>query len=124
MEKLKRFRRKEANRSFLLESKLAAQLSVDASVAHNGICLTVEEVNGNQYKVTTIEETLRKTNAGQWEKGDLINLEPSMQLNDQLDGHLVQGHVDGTGVCIKKEDKRRKYGIHFSIRSLFRLSFN
>ncbi|MDE3184845.1 MAG: riboflavin synthase, partial [Bacteroidota bacterium] len=87
-----------SNRTFYIESELAAQLKIDESLAHNGICLTIENIANNIYQVTAIEETLRKTNAGSWKKGDLINLEPSMQLNDRLDGHLVQGHVDGTGI--------------------------
>lgn len=94
-----------SNRTFYIESELAAQLKVDESLAHNGICLTIENITNNIYRVTAIEETLQKTNAGSWKKGDLINLEPSMQLNDRLDGHIVQGHIDGTGVCVNKTDK-------------------
>ena len=109
-----------SNRTFYIESELAAQLKVDESLAHNGICLTIENIANNIYQVTAIEETLRKTNAGLWKKGDLINLEPSMQLNDRLDGHLVQGHVDGTGICVNKKDKNGsveftfKYDEHFA----------
>ena len=94
-----------SNRTFLIESRLAPQLKVDESVAHSGVCLTVEEIKNNSYKVTAIEETIKKTNLGKWEKGDLVNLEQAMQLNDRLDGHIVQGHVDGTAVCINKSDK-------------------
>ena len=109
-----------SNRTFYIESQLTPALQVDESLAHNGICLTIEEINNNIYRVTAIEETLRKTNAGFWKRGDLINLEPSMQLNDRLDGHLVQGHVDGTGICINKKDKNGsveftfKYDEHFA----------
>jgi len=103
-----------SNRTFLIESSLAWQLKVDESVAHNGVCLTVEEKNNNFYRVTAIEETLKKTNVGQWKKGDLINLEQAMQLNDRLDGHIVQGHVDGTGRCINKTDKNGS--IEFTFR--------
>jgi riboflavin synthase len=109
-----------SNRTFYIESGLTSSLQVDESLAHNGICLTIEEINNNIYRVTAIEETLRKTNAGFWKRGDLINLEPSMQLNDRLDGHLVQGHVDGTGICINKKDKNGsveftfKYDEHFA----------
>ena len=109
-----------SNRTFYIESELAAQLKVDESIAHNGICLTIENITNNLYRVTAIEETLHKTNAGSWKKGNLINLEPSMQLNDRLDGHLVQGHVDGTGVCVNKTDKDGsveftfKYDEHFA----------
>lgn len=94
-----------SNRTFFIESELADQLRVDESLAHNGVCLTIEDVSNNIYKVTAIEETLQKTNAGSWKPGDLINLEQAMQLNDRLDGHIVQGHVDGTGICTNKTDK-------------------
>jgi riboflavin synthase len=69
--------------------------------------------------VTAIEETLRKTNVGNWEKNDLINLEQAMQLNDRLDGHIVQGHVDGTAVCEKKTDKEGSVEFTFSFDSSF-----
>lgn len=94
-----------SNKIFFIESELSNQLKVDESVSHNGVCLTIEEIKGNIYRVTAIEETLKKTNAGNWQENDLINLEQSMQLNDRLDGHIVQGHVDGTGICVKKIDK-------------------
>ncbi len=94
-----------SNRTFFIESELADQLRVDESLAHNGVCLTIEDVFNTIYKVTAIEETLLKTNAGSWKPGDLINLEQAMQLNDRLDGHIVQGHVDGTGICTNKTDK-------------------
>ena len=94
----------KSNRVFHIKSKLASDLKIDESVSHNGICLTVEDIKDNIYKVTAIEETLQKTNAGLWKANDIINLERSMKLNDRLDGHIVQGHVDGTGVCIRRVD--------------------
>lgn len=108
-----------SNRTFLIESRLATQLKVDESVAHNGVCLTVEEINNNIFKVTAIEETLKKANVGQWKKGDLINLEQAMQLNDRLDGHIVQGHVDGTGVCVNKTDKNGSVEFAFKFDKTF-----
>jgi riboflavin synthase len=108
-----------SNKTFFIESHLAGQLKVDESVAHNGVCLTVEEIKDNTYRVTAIEETLRKTNVGNWEKNDLINLEQAMQLNDRLDGHIVQGHVDGTAVCEKKTDKEGSVEFTFSFDSSF-----
>jgi riboflavin synthase len=108
-----------SNKIFFIESNLAGQLKVDESVAHNGVCLTVEEIKNNMYRVTAIEETLRKTNVGNWKKNDLINLEQAMQLNDRLDGHIVQGHVDGTGVCEKKTDKEGSVEFVFSFDSSF-----
>jgi riboflavin synthase len=94
----------KSNRVFHIKSKLASDLKIDESVSHNGICLTVEDIKDNIYKVTAIEETLQKTNAGLWKANDIINLERSMKLNGRLDGHIVQGHVDGTGVCTSREN--------------------
>ena len=71
------------------------------------------------HKVTAIEETLKKTNVGNWKVNDLINLERSMQLNDRLDGHIVQGHVDGTGICIKKSGKDGSTEFTFKFDSSF-----
>jgi riboflavin synthase len=101
---IKKVLTEKSNSVFHIESNLASDLKVDESVSHNGICLTVEEIKDNTYRVTAIEETLQKTNAGLWKANDIINLERSMKLNGRLDGHIVQGHVDGTGVCISRVD--------------------
>lgn len=93
----------QANRVFYIESSIASQLKIDESISHNGICLTIEEIINTIYRVTAIDETLQKTNAGNWKKGDLINLERSLKINDRLNGHIVQGHVDGTSICITKK---------------------
>jgi riboflavin synthase len=95
----------QSNRTFYIRSELASELKIDESVSHNGICLTVENIENDIYRITAIEETLKKTTAGNWEKSDLINLERAMKINDRLDGHIVQGHVDGTGICIHKKNK-------------------
>lgn len=92
-----------SNVDFLIESPLAAELKVDQSVAHNGVCLTVVEINGSQYKVTAIAETLQKTNLGLWQVGDEVNIERSLRVGDRLDGHFVQGHVDATAICTEKQ---------------------
>ena len=94
-----------SNRTFFIKSELSSQLKIDESISHNGVCLTIENIENEIYKVTAIEETLKKTNAGEWKKEDLINLEQAMIFNERLDGHIVQGHVDGTGVCINKKEK-------------------
>lgn len=88
-----------SNKTFWIESQLSAQLKVDQSVSHSGVCLTVEEILNNRHRVTAIDETLQKSALAEWETGSLINLERSMLMNVRLDGHLVQGHVDATGVC-------------------------
>ena len=87
-----------------IKSPLSQELKIDQSVSHNGVCLTVVEINEESYIVTAIKETLEKTNLNTLEKGFWVNLERAMKLGDRLDGHIVQGHVDGTGICKKIED--------------------
>ena len=82
-----------------IASSITQELKIDQSVAHNGVCLTVIAINGNEYTVTAIQETIEKTNLSDWETGDLVNLERAMKLGDRLDGHIVQGHVDQIGIC-------------------------
>lgn len=83
---------------------LAAELKIDQSVAHNGVCLTVVALGDSTYTVTAIKETLDKTNLGELAVGSLVNLERAMILGARLDGHMVQGHVDQTGRCVKVEE--------------------
>ncbi|MBU6158082.1 MAG: riboflavin synthase [Bacteroidetes bacterium] len=92
----------EENLSFIISSPISRELKPDQSVAHNGVCLTVESVEGNQHRITAVKETLDKTNLGSWKVHDKINLERCLSLSDRLDGHIVQGHVDCTGICIQK----------------------
>ncbi|MFH6945978.1 riboflavin synthase [Flavobacterium sp. FlaQc-50] len=82
-----------------VESSITTELKIDQSVSHNGICLTVVAIKDNCYTVTAIEETILKTNIGDWKANDIVNLERGMKLGDRLDGHIVQGHVDQTGTC-------------------------
>lgn len=93
------------NLSFWIESALSANLRIDQSLSHDGVCLTVEEIKGNRHKVTAIEETLLKTNIHGWKESTVINLERCLQINGRLDGHFVQGHVDCTGTCVDKIEK-------------------
>ena len=92
------------NRVFWIKSEISSQLRIDESICHNGICLTVEEILEDTHRITAIQETLAKTNAGEWKVNDIINLERSLLMNGRLDGHIVQGHVDGTGICLAKKD--------------------
>lgn len=92
------------NLTFRIESALAAELKVDQSVSHNGVCLTVTDVADDSYTVTAVDETLKKTNLGRVGPGDRINLERCMPANGRFDGHIVQGHVDQTGVCTAVQD--------------------
>lgn len=91
------------NKTFWISSPIGSQLKVDQSLAHNGVCLTVEAISGNVHTVTAIEETLRKTNLHTLEIGTAINLERCMIMNGRLDGHMVQGHVDCTATCTEKK---------------------
>lgn len=94
-----------SNKSFWVASTLYHELKVDQSLAHDGVCLTVEEIKDNQHRVTAVAETLEKTNLGSWATGKAINLERCLSFNGRLDGHLVQGHADTTGTIISKAEK-------------------
>lgn len=93
------------NKTFWIASSLVKELKVDQSLSHNGVCLTVEEVKGLEHRVTAISETLDKSTLGNWAPGTLVNLERCLALGGRLDGHLVQGHVDATGVCLDRREK-------------------
>ena len=82
-----------------VQSSITNELKIDQSVAHNGVCLTVIAIENDVYTVTAISETIQKTNLGDWKIGDSLNLERAMLLGSRLDGHIVQGHVDQTGIC-------------------------
>lgn len=97
--------KEQSNLIFTIKSKLTPELKIDQSVAHNGVCLTVVDINGMQYKVTAIAETLSKTNLDTLTPGSLVNLERSLLANQRIDGHFVQGHVDTTGVCTEIVNK-------------------
>ncbi|MGZ5287727.1 MAG: riboflavin synthase [Flavisolibacter sp.] len=101
------------NKSFWVESPISAELSVDQSVAHNGVCLTVEAVENGAHKVTAIDETLNKTALHQWQTGSRINLERALVPSGRLDGHFVQGHVDSTATCKKIRDKDGSHVFEF-----------
>jgi riboflavin synthase len=100
-----RIEREGGNVHYSLSSNITHELKIDQSLAHNGVCLTVVAIDGDQYTVTAIQETLDKTALKQWAVGDKINLERAMRLGDRLDGHLVQGHVDEVATCISIEDQ-------------------
>ena len=88
------------NIDFTIESDISKELKVDQSVSHNGVCLTVTETNNNTHTVTAVKETLDKSSLTNFLVNDLINLERAMKLGERLDGHLVQGHVDGVAKCL------------------------
>ena len=93
------------NIHFFIDAPFTHELKVDQSIAHNGVCLTVTEIKNSIYSVTAIQETLNKTNLGNVKVGDIINLERCMLMNGRLDGHIVQGHVDQTGICKSIEEQ-------------------
>lgn len=102
-----------SNKSFWIKSSISPKLKADQSVAHNGVCLTVEEVKKNSHRVTAIAETLDKTNLKDWQDGSVINLERGLRVNDRLDGHFVQGHVDCVAICTSKVQKAGSWEYRF-----------
>jgi riboflavin synthase len=107
------------NKSFWLKSPISAEFKIDQSIAHNGVCLTIEDIQGPLYRVTAVEETLEKTNLGQWFSGTFINLERSMLPSQRVDGHFVQGHVDTTAKCTGIKDRHGSYEFEFRFPKKF-----
>jgi len=102
-----------ANINFTIKSSLATELKIDQSLSHNGVCLTVVNVTENYYSVTAINETLLKTNFKNLNVGDLVNLERAMKMNGRLDGHIVQGHIDQTGICTSVNNQNGSWVFNF-----------
>ena len=110
---------KGSNLSFWVKSPIQEALKVDQSISHNGVCLTVEELENGCHKVTAIAETLSKTNLGKLNVGDLVNLERCMQMNGRIDGHIVQGHVDTTATCSLITEKNGSWEYRFLMDEKF-----
>lgn len=110
---VKALQKEGANLHITIQSNLTSELKIDQSVAHNGVCLTVVAIKDNTYTVTAIEETLQKTNLNHLNVGAFVNLERAMILGSRLDGHIVQGHVDQTGVCKSIEEKNGSWFFTF-----------
>lgn len=104
---------KGGNLDITVSSGITPELKIDQSVAHNGVCLTVVEISGEAYRVTAIAETLKKTNLGDLKVGDRVNLERAMIMGSRLDGHIVQGHVDQTGVCTNIQEENGSWVFSF-----------
>lgn len=109
---IKEIEKDNDNLHITVDSSITKELKIDQSVAHNGICLTVINIDENSYTVTAIKETIEKTNIANWKEKDAVNLERAMKLGDRLDGHIVQGHVDQTGIC--KEIKEANGSWYFT----------
>ncbi|HLX92766.1 MAG TPA: riboflavin synthase [Puia sp.] len=107
------------NRTFWVLSKISGELKADQSVAHDGVCLTVESTEGKTHSVTAIAETLSKSNIGEWKTGGLVNLERSLKFDDRIDGHLVQGHSDTIGFCISKTERKGSWEYTFEFSKKF-----
>ncbi|MEJ2881763.1 riboflavin synthase [Pedobacter sp. GR22-6] len=99
-----RISKEGSNRHYTIQSAISHELKIDQSVAHNGVCLTVVALDAESHTVTAIDETLQKTNLASLFEGSKVNLERCMQMNGRLDGHIVQGHVDQTAVCVKRAE--------------------
>ena len=108
--------KEQENVHVTIKSNISNELKVDQSVAHNGVCLTVVAIDNDEYTVTAIKETLDKSNIGKLKIADIVNLERAMKMGDRLDGHIVQGHVDETGICknIKDENGSTMYTFQYN----------
>jgi len=111
--------RQGSNTTFNISSPISDELKIDQSISHNGVCLTVEEVSEGRHQVTAVEETLKKTNLSNWQKGTLVNLERCMTMNGRIDGHMVQGHVDTTALCTEKKDLDGSWEFRFQFPPSF-----
>lgn len=110
---IKELRHEEDNLHISVKARLAPELKIDQSVAHNGVCLTVVSAEDGTYTVTAVKETLEKTNLGELKVGDPVNLERGMKLGARLDGHIVQGHVDQTAVCTEVKENNGSWEFSF-----------
>jgi len=106
---VEKLEKKGKNIELKLSSKLSSKLRVDESLSHNGVCLTVTSCDENFYCVTIVDESLKKSNFSTIDVGSQVNLERSLVINGRLDGHIVQGHVDDIGLCIKKVDQENSW---------------
>lgn len=104
-----------SNREIIVRAGISGELRIDQSVSHNGVCLTVVELMGDGYRVTAVEETLKRSNLGALKAGDGVNLERSLRIGDRLDGHMVQGHVDTTATCLAVEERDGSWWYTFAL---------
>ncbi len=107
------------NISFHIRAEMARELKPDQSVSHGGVCLTVERITGDEYTVTAVEETLKKTNLSTWKNGGAVNLERCLRFDGRLDGHIVQGHVDTVAICTGRAEKNGSWEFTFSFDKKF-----
>ena len=106
-------KKEKNNLNISLASEITDELSVDQSVSHNGVCLTVVDIKEGIYTVIAVQETLEKTNLNQLRIGEKVNIERALRLGERIDGHIVQGHVDQIARCINIKDKKGSYVFTF-----------
>jgi riboflavin synthase len=114
---IKSAKKEGTNLILTIKSDISDELKIDQSISHNGVCLTVTEVHANAHTVVAVNETLLKSSLGALEVGDFVNLERCMVMNGRLDGHIVQGHVDGKGKCLSVKDENGSWLFEFSYDS-------
>lgn len=114
--KVKSVTKDRSNIHFEMESAISAELKIDQSVSHNGVCLTVVEIGADWHRVTAVDETLRRTNLGDWQPGTLVNLERCLPMGGRLDGHIVQGHVDELVECVEVTETGGSWKYTFRFR--------
>lgn len=107
------------NLTVWFSSPVSDQLTIDQSVSHNGICLTIDALRPGAHRITAVQETIQKTTLGQWQPGKKVNIERCLQVGGRLDGHIVQGHVDSTATCISKTDQQGSWLFRFTIPAPF-----
>lgn len=112
-----KIKNEQNNLHIQIKSSLTNELKIDQSVAHNGVCLTVVAIDNEEYTVTAVEETLKKTNLSQLKIGSKVNLERCMQMNGRLDGHIVQGHVDQVGKCLSVKETNGSWSYIFEYKA-------
>lgn len=111
--KVAELKHSKTNLDISIQSSIAHELKIDQSISHNGVCLTIVEINNDTYRVTAIDETLTRSNLGNLKPGDVVNLERCMMMNGRIDGHLVQGHVDCKATCKKITDNNGSWEFYF-----------
>lgn len=117
MAQVVRIEQEQGNKHFTLSNPYTENMSIDQSIAHNGVCLTVVRREGKYYTVTAMQETLRLTNLDALKEGDWVNLERAMSPDKLLDGHIVQGHVDQTAQCIERRETDGSWYFRFAYNS-------
>lgn len=117
MAQVVRIEQDQTNKHFTLRNPFPDRFGIDQSIAHNGVCLTVVNNDGDNYTVTAMQETLSRTNLGDLKEGDWVNLEHAMSVDKLLDGHIVQGHVDQTAECIEVRETEGSWYFRFRYES-------